>query len=601
MSIISSTDASDDVEFEDLPDPYHVSDDEDPYYIPTQKCKKQKRIKDFLTINLPSTSTSKVAVSEPAPESSDQLTTNIKSSCLLDGKFFEVISQIRFVFEISTLTQCVKVLSKRLIYFIFKKNIVLIYYKTNRSTAVRRIDQLHSNMCHDIKEKLKDTDYVCTTTDIWSSKSRSFLGVTCHWLDENLTRHSAALACKRFEGTHSYDRIADILDEINKSFNLSANKIMATITDNGSNFVKCFKEFGLINNTSYTPADDDFNLPPTNDEIDSDIYPDFNFNETVFDESNAERGHRLWNKAGRPKSSEIIKNLLGHTFSIPGVTRWNSLYDAVQKILKSKEKLPLLCERLMIAPFRENEILFLEEYIQIMKPLAETLDFLQGEENTYYGYLLPSIVSMRTKMQKLKLSNEIEQLLRPLDFIIDSIDRRFAFLLTLKKESRTAVIAAVLCPRFKIRWYNVFKNTEISTTSKEIQSWVIEAIEASISEAGFKTPEKQIYNDNDPFFDFKEDTESFSSSAGNLLVDAKAKSQSELELLKYLNDQRTSLSMLDDYKYIKIVFRKYNTILPSSAPVERLFSFAQIINAPRRHALSDSNFEKLVTLKANKF
>ena len=50
---------------------------------------------------------------------------------------------------------------------------------------------------------------------------------------------------------------------------------------------------------------------------------------------------------------------------------------------------------------------------------------------------------------------------------------------------------------------------------------------------------------------------------------------------------------------IKQVFIRYNTPRPSSAPVERLFSFATMINQPRSHKLSDQLFEKRVVLKAN--
>jgi len=46
------------------------------------------------------------------------------------------------------------------------------------------------------------------------------------------------------------------------------------------------------------------------------------------------------------------------------------------------------------------------------------------------------------------------------------------------------------------------------------------------------------------------------------------------------------------------VFVKYHTSVPSSAPVERLFSQAGLILTPRRNELSDESFETL--LKKNK-
>lgn len=77
-------------------------------------------------------------------------------------------------------------------------------------------------------------------------------------------------------------------------------------------------------------------------------------------------------------------------------------------------------------------------------------------------------------------------------------------------------------------------------------------------------------------------------------------SKIELQLYKYLDDKRSGINSLNDYPIVKKIFLRYNTCLPSSAPVERLFSFASIVNSPRRNALSDSSFEKLVIMKANK-
>ena len=47
------------------------------------------------------------------------------------------------------------------------------------------------------------------------------------------------------------------------------------------------------------------------------------------------------------------------------------------------------------------------------------------------------------------------------------------------------------------------------------------------------------------------------------------------------------------------LFIKYNTGIPSSAGVERLFSVAGDVLRPKRDCLSDDNFEHLVFLKGN--
>ena len=51
------------------------------------------------------------------------------------------------------------------------------------------------------------------------------------------------------------------------------------------------------------------------------------------------------------------------------------------------------------------------------------------------------------------------------------------------------------------------------------------------------------------------------------------------------------LCMLNNYKIIKNKFIKYKCILPSSAPVERMFSLATHINSAKRNRNGDKTFE----------
>lgn len=45
-------------------------------------------------------------------------------------------------------------------------------------------------------------------------------------------------------GKHSYDRIAELLQDTFNEYSLLREQIVSTVTDNGSNFIKAFKEFG---------------------------------------------------------------------------------------------------------------------------------------------------------------------------------------------------------------------------------------------------------------------------------------------------------------------------------------------------------------------
>ena len=73
----------------------------------------------------------------------------------------------------------------------------------------------------------------------------------------------------------------------------------------------------------------------------------------------------------------------------------------------------------------------------------------------------------------------------------------------------------------------------------------------------------------------------------------------ETKASSYLADPDCSLGMLHKYLLVKSAFIHFNTTIPSSAPVEQLFSVGGQIEKARRNRLSwDTNFEKLL-LKAN--
>ena len=67
-----------------------------------------------------------------------------------------------------------------------------------------------------------------------------------------------------------------------------------------------------------------------------------------------------------------------------------------------------------------------------------------------------------------------------------------------------------------------------------------------------------------------------------------------------MKDPDKSMEMLDRYPQVKALFLKFKTAIPTSAPVERLFSQAALILTVRRNRLSDTLLEIFILLKIAK-
>ncbi|KAL7389461.1 hypothetical protein ABVT39_004275 [Epinephelus coioides] len=114
-----------------------------------------------------------------------------------------------------------------------------------RKTLCTRIQEAAKHKKSIIIKKLSAVNYVATTTDCWSARQRSYLGVTCHWIDNtSLERHSAALACRLVKGLHMFDVLAAALEEIHSEYHIR-EKVTRTTTDSGSNFLKDYMDYSV--------------------------------------------------------------------------------------------------------------------------------------------------------------------------------------------------------------------------------------------------------------------------------------------------------------------------------------------------------------------
>lgn len=240
-----------------------------------------------------------------------------------------------------------------------------------------RMDEAAKEMKKAVTEAMRGVEYIATTTDCWSVQRRSFIGVTAHWIDaDTLKRCSAALACKQLRGSHTFELLANALNDIHSEFGIRG-KIVRTTTDNGSNFVKAFQVFGEDNSAVEAVSDGDRSQPreAEEDEEESEevVFVDvsallseddglefelpkhqrcachlINLIATV-DAAKAmsnepyKKMHRstfgkcsaLWNKSGRSTLAvETVSDVCSLQLLSLNVTRWNSFFLAVERLLR---------------------------------------------------------------------------------------------------------------------------------------------------------------------------------------------------------------------------------------------------------------------------
>ena len=106
---------------------------------------------------------------------------------------------------------------------------------------------------------------------------------------------------------------------------------------------------------------------------------------------------------GNTKAADATYDILGFRFMVPCVTRWNSHYEAVKKVIAADSKLPEVCRALGLPSLLQADVAFLKEYLIVMAPLAASLDIFQGDKHTSLGYILHTLTVLKKRLGALQL------------------------------------------------------------------------------------------------------------------------------------------------------------------------------------------------------
>jgi len=122
---------------------------------------------------------------------------------------------------------------------------------------------------------------------------------------------------------------------------------------------------------------------------------------------------------------------------------------AVKRLLdiRVRDKLNCIMDALKLTRFTKLEIEVLDEYVQIMSPIATAFDKLQGEEDCFLGNLMPTIhhagAQTSASRQFSSCVNHTKQLAVGLS---DAVKSRFTHLFSFTCDSGSTVYAAAAVP-----------------------------------------------------------------------------------------------------------------------------------------------------------
>lgn len=121
-------------------------------------------------------------------------------------------------------------------------------------------------------------------------------------------------------------------------------------------------------------------------------------------------------------------------------------------MMVGREKINQVMEKMEKVKLKLVDFDFLNEYLLVMKPLADALDLLQGEKQCFLGYVLPTLYGILMNLKKFNYLTYCTQLKNE---IFNGINKRFGKILNLNDvESHPYVLASMSIPNLKLKWVN---------------------------------------------------------------------------------------------------------------------------------------------------
>ena len=240
------------------------------------------------------------------------------------------------------------------------------------------IPELYTNVRDNIViPSLKNADFYAATSDLWTSSANDpYLSFTVHFITNDWTLKSFCLDTLPLYEDHTGANIAEAIQDVLQNWSLSPEKLVATTTDNASNYISAFRSLNWLRLSCFG-----HNLDLA---INKAIKSDQAQRALTRCRSLVELFSRSWKKTRDLREKQQLLDLPEHKLLGDVCTRWGSTYTMIQRILEQQQAISSV-----IAEDRKNwyrmpsdqEIATLEVMANVLGPLSVLTDSLAAENH----------------------------------------------------------------------------------------------------------------------------------------------------------------------------------------------------------------------------
>ncbi|XP_055522726.1 E3 SUMO-protein ligase ZBED1-like [Wyeomyia smithii] len=430
---------------------------------------------------------------------------------------------------------------------------------------------VHKELFEKVKSELIDKQLICLTSDGWTSVTNTgFYALTAHFIDRNGEMKSYLLECSEFTSEHTAENIAEWISNVLRKFEIEY-KITAIVTDNASNMhsLNLVVQNAIANSIA---------------EVVEKCKGIVQFFKKSSHASAKLREMQV--KLGQ-KELKLKQDV---------VTRWNSTFDMLERLIRSKEAivstLALLDSSRCALETDDWEII--RQSMEVLRPFNDETTEISSEKTVS---LLKTTVMARLLSRQLRYSDSaFSQVKKIITELGEGLRARFG-----ERESNELISQAILLdPRFRKQGFG--DDQKYRVAYQTLIQKIRQLPSASNEGPQLVEPEPQSSTTHSTLW------KQFDETVSRLQGKSDPTSASIVELDKFLAEpylHRTGdpLAWWETRKHVyprlhQIMLRRL-CVPATSVPCERIFSKTGQLVTEKRSRLSSKHIAEMIFVNAN--